>query len=102
MDNSQKQQLVSALASAMGRENYDPSKHHNQTIFDNGTKTLYCQGRVISGTTIDEALAFFRGAKQKNERLGENDAAIRNVNMYYQIAIEAITMMINGDSDDGK
>ena len=92
MAEMDKSQLIGALASAMGQGNYKMTKY-DDSRYDESTRTLYCQGYIISASTIDEALLFFRNAKKKNEKMAETDTTIRNTNLYYQVAIEAIQMM---------
>ena len=91
--------MINALASAMGQDNYAATKYE-ESRFDESTKTLYCQGYMISPSTIEEALNFFIGSKRKNEKLAESDTTIRNVNLYYQVAIEAIKMMLKSGDEE--
>ncbi|MCR5674928.1 MAG: hypothetical protein K6G16_04390 [Lachnospiraceae bacterium] len=87
-----REDLIGALAAAMGQNNYSSTKYE-ESRYDVSTGTLYCQGYIISKTSVDEALEFFRAAKKKNERLADTDTAARNAALYYQVAVEAILMM---------
>ncbi len=96
---SDREKLIGALAAAMGHSNFAETKY-DEAHYDSATGTLYCNGYIISGTTIDEALGFFRDMKEKVDKVAETDSTARNVGLYYQTAIEAIIMMqkssING------
>lgn len=91
-NNLSKADLISALSAAMGKETYEMTS--KESSYDPSTQTLYCHGSVINGSTIGEALEFFRGARAKNERLATTDEGVRQTNTYYQVAIEAIQMML--------
>ncbi len=91
-----RESIIGALASAMGQADYASTKYE-ESRYDESTKTLYCQGYMITSSTIEEALNYFITAKKKNEKLAESDSTIRNTNLYFQVAIEAIKMM-KGDN----
>ncbi len=91
-----RESIIGALASAMGQGDYVSTKYE-ESRYDESTKTLYCQGYMITSSTIDEALNYFIMAKKKNEKLAEADTTVRNTNLYFQVAIEAIKMMTEGE-----
>ncbi|MBQ3789772.1 MAG: hypothetical protein II800_02440 [Lachnospiraceae bacterium] len=87
-----REDLIGALAAAMGQGNYSSTKYE-ESRYDNSTGTLYCQGYIISKSTVDEAKEFFRNAKKKADRTAETDSSARNLALYYQVAVEAIGLM---------
>ena len=87
-----REDLIGALAAAMGQGNYSSTKYE-ESRYDNSTGTLYCQGYIISKSTVDGAKDYFRNAKKKADRAAETDPAARNLALYYQVAVEAIGLM---------
>ncbi|MBR4529954.1 MAG: hypothetical protein IKO80_06730 [Lachnospiraceae bacterium] len=87
-----REDLIGALAAAMGQGGYSATKYE-ESRYDTSTGTLYCQGYIISKTSVDEALEFFRNSKKRSDRMAETDPNARNSSLYFQVAIEAIQMM---------
>jgi len=96
-NNLSKADLITALSAAMGKETFEMAGR--ESSFDPSTQTLYCHGSVINGSTIEEALEFFKGARAKNERLATTDEGVKKMNTFYQVAIEAIQMMLDGGNE---
>lgn len=87
-----REDLIGALAAAMGQGSFSNTKYE-ESRYDNSTGTLYCQGYIISKSTVDDALAFFKASKKKTDKMAETDTTLRNQALYYQVAVEAILMM---------
>ncbi|MCR5094014.1 MAG: hypothetical protein K6B72_08580 [Lachnospiraceae bacterium] len=101
MNNStDREKLITALASAMGQGDYSSTKY-SESKYDPTTGTLFCQGYIISKSTVDEALEYFKKAKLRADQSADADNSMRNVALYYQTAIEAIIMMQKKASADG-
>ena len=90
-----REDLIGALAAAMGQGGYASTKYEDAR-YDVATGTLYCQGYIISKSTVDGALEFFRNSKAKSDKAAETDSSMRNTSLFYQVAIEAIVMMQKG------
>lgn len=102
MPENKKEQLIQALAASLGQNNIDmKDTRYTGGVYDSSTGTLYCQGYIISKCSIEEAKEFFRIAKSKSDRLADTDTVSRNASLYYQTAIEAITLMQKGAMGDG-
>ncbi|MCR4762307.1 MAG: hypothetical protein K5696_02145 [Lachnospiraceae bacterium] len=95
-----KEDLIGALAAAMGQGGYSTTKYE-ESRYDSSTGTLYCQGYIISKSSVDEAVEYFRNAKKKCDRMADTDVTMRNAGLYYQVAIEAILMMQKGAIQNG-
>ena len=95
MPDMKREDLIGALAAAMGQGGYSATKYEDAK-YDVSTGTLYCQGYIISKSTVDAALDFFKASKQRSDKLAENDSSMRNTSLFYQVAIEAIVMMQKG------
>ncbi|MCR5178274.1 MAG: hypothetical protein K6C95_04735 [Lachnospiraceae bacterium] len=92
---SNREELIGALAAAMGQGAFSSTKYEDAR-YDMSTGTLYCQGYIISKSTVDAALDYFKASKLKCDKVAENDSSMRNMALYYQVAIEAISMMQKG------
>lgn len=91
MDNKD---LILALAKEAGIVN-DVTQNRMTTRYDMSTGTLYCKGYVISKGIIDSALDYF---KQQEAMYAKNETKEgRDMMMAYSVAVQAITMMKNGD-----
>ena len=93
-----REELIGALATAMGAGSFSQTKYEG-AHYDHDTGTLYCNGIVISKTSIQDALEYFRASKQNCEKMAEqnNDSSMRNIALYMQTAIEAIKLMQKKD-----
>lgn len=95
MPEMKREELIGALAAAMGQGGYSSTKYEDAR-YDVSTGTLYCQGYIISKSTVDAALDFFKNSKVKCDKMAETDSNMRNTSLFYQVAIEAIVMMQKG------
>ena len=89
-----REQLIGALATAMGAGSFAQTKYEG-AHFDHDTGTLYCNGIVISKSSIQDALEYFQASKVNCEKMAEQngDISMRNIAIYMQTAIEAIKLM---------
>ena len=100
MDN--REDLIMQLASSMGH-GAAISTLHGPSRYDAGTRTLYCEGKVIGKESIEEAKVYFED--QRNYLKSGTNASIADVNTYityYDAAIEAINWMLNQKEDLGR
>ena len=90
--------LINGLAAAMGAGNYSATKYV-ENKYDKGTGTFYCNGHIISATTIQKASDFFEGNLKRCDR---STSEGNEMYLIYETAVEAIKMMrannTNGNS----
>ncbi|MCR5800837.1 MAG: hypothetical protein K6G57_00715 [Lachnospiraceae bacterium] len=87
-----REELISSLAASVGLAG--PASKYEPSRYDRMTGTLYCDGYVITGTIINEALAYFQNMKMRAEK--EDNEQSRHTALIYKTAIEAILMMQKG------
>ena len=87
---AQREDLINQLAASMGAGDFARTKYE-ESRFDPETGTLYCDGMMVSKSSIDEALIFFKQMYAKCKQ--NNDAPSQKMAIIYKIAIEAITQM---------
>ena len=85
-----KEELISSLAMAAGFANPGETKY-SPSRYDEATRTLYCNGCIITGNILDEAKAYFTATKNRLEK--ENTPESKHMALIYMAAIEAISMM---------
>lgn len=85
---------IMQLASAMGHGAAIETLH-GPSRYDAGTKTLYCNGQVITGATMEDAKKYFED--QKAYFCSGPNANLPDAGMYItycNVAIEAINWMM--------
>ncbi len=93
---------IMQLASAMGH-GAAVETLHGPSRYDAGTKTLYCNGQVITSATMEDAKKYYEDQKVFF-RSGPN-AALPDAGMYItfcDIAINAINWMMEQPNDLGR
>ena len=89
--------LIMQLADSMGHGAAAATKY-GPARFDSGTNTLYCNGHVITQSTIFETLEFLEYQKQYCQKAG-GDA--HDKVLYCEVAIEAVKWMTQQKKDMG-
>lgn len=96
-----KQNIIMQLASSMGHGTAVTTLH-GPSRYDAGTKTLYCEGKVIGKASIEDAITYFQ--EQKAYLKSGPNASLADVNTYisyFDTAIEAINWMLHQKTDLG-
>jgi hypothetical protein len=88
--------LINELAAAMGAGQFSATAYENNR-YDKGTGTLYCNGHIISATTIEKAKNFFEGNMKRCDR---NTTAGNDMYMIYETAVEAIKWLQDSSPDN--
>ncbi len=94
MDERNRSSLIEQLAMSMGAVS-ETSTKFDQTRYDSSTGTLYCNGVKFSRNVVDDALNYFRRLQAQANASGSRE--MQNIGVYYQIAVECILMMENGN-----
>lgn len=81
--------LINGLAAAMGAGNFSATKYV-ENKYDKGTGTFYCNGHIISATTIQKASDFF---ENNMNRCNRSTSEGNEMYLIYETAVEAIKMM---------
>lgn len=92
--NMDKQNIIMQLASSMGHGTAVTTLH-GPSRYDAGTKTLYCDGKVIGKASIEDAKLYFE--EQKAYLKASPNGSLQDANTYisyFDTAIEAITWML--------
>ncbi len=98
MDEKSRSNLIEQLAMSMGAVTEAQAKL-DQTRYDSSTGTLYCNGVKYSKNIVDDALNYFRRLQAQANASGSRE--MQNIGVYYQIAVECILLMENGQNDTG-
>ena len=98
MDEKNRSNLIEQLAMSMGAVT-DAQARLDQTRYDSSTGTMYCNGVKFSKNVVDDALNYFRRAQAQANASGSRE--MQNIGVYYQIAVECILMMENGQINTG-
>ncbi len=94
MENSKRENLIKSLAASMGAEDLVGSQGGGSR-FNPDTGTLFCNGYVVSRSTIDEAREFFE--RQARRYANATEKEVKNMSQLYSVGAEAIKMMQNGE-----
>lgn len=96
MASFNREDLISQLAAASGvvQGKYDASR------FDAGTGTLYCNGRAVSGSMIQQAKEFFTSQREQYAKQQSLTGAYEMMT-FFDIGIAAIEQMQNSAIADG-
>ena len=90
-----RENLIGQLAAAMGAGNYESTKF-TPSRYDRATGTLYCNGHIISASTIEKAKEYF---EHMMKRCDVSEPAGREMCSIYELSLEAIKFMESGLSD---
>ncbi len=96
---SDKKALINELARSVGMTDL-PTSRTAASRYDLSTGTLYCDGKAVSKLMSDQAEAYFD--QQKKQYTGLGDEGAKKLATFFEIAIEAIHFMRNGENNDGK
>ena len=99
MNDETKANLIQQLALTTGALP-NPTDRYSKSRFNPETGTLYCNGVVITKSTIDEAKNYFEKMQSQCNAAGSRE--MRDVGTYYQLAIEAINMMQEGRNNEAE
>ena len=91
-----REDLIYSLAKSMGMGDAQKSKY-SATKFNAETGTIYCNGHMISRTTIEQARAYFTAQYRKLAE--KDDEGAREMSMLYEVAMEAINMMLESGAE---
>ena len=89
--------IINQLAASMGAGDYAATRYE-ENRYDPDRGTLYCDGIMISKSSIDEALLFYRQMYDKCKL--NTDNASQKMAIIYKIAIEAIVKMQQQKSEN--
>lgn len=84
-----REDLIKELAASVGF-NQVKELEHTDSVFDEKTGTLYCNGMAISKNVADEAAKYFE-SMEKQYLCGQFEN--KKLAMYFRCAIEAISLM---------
>ena len=90
-----REDLIYSLAKSMGmgdtqKARYTASKYNAET------GTIYCNGHVITRTTIEQAKAYF--TTQYRKLAEKDDEGAKELSTLYEVAMESINMMLESSS----
>lgn len=81
--------LINGLAAAMGAGSFSATRYESNK-YDKGTGTFYCNGHIISATTIQKASNFFEA---NMKRCDKSTSSGNEMYLIYETAVEAIKLM---------
>ena len=87
--------LIHGLAAAMGAGNFSATKYV-ENKYDRGTGTFYCNGHIISATTIQKASDFFEANMKRCDR---STTEGNEMYLIYETAYEGIKMLRANNSN---
>lgn len=93
---SERNNLIGQLAAAMGAGDFSTTKYESSR-YDQGTGTLYCNGHIISHSTIEKAKAYFELMMKK---CNVSEPAGRDMYSIYELALESIKSVENRITDN--
>ncbi|MCR5626086.1 MAG: hypothetical protein K6F99_02095 [Lachnospiraceae bacterium] len=99
MNDETKANLIQQLALTTGAL-ATTADRFSKSRYNAETGTLYCNGVVITRSTIEEAKSYFEKMVSQCNAAGARE--MRDIGTYYQLAIEAINMMQEGREKDGQ
>ncbi len=86
-----REDLIYSLAKSMGMGDAQKAKY-SASKFNADTGTIFCNGHVISRTTIDQAKSYF--TTQYRKLAEKDDEGAKDMARLYEVAMEAINMML--------
>ena len=84
-----REDLINQLAASMGAGDYGRTKYE-ESRYDPDTGTLYCNGGIISKSTIDEAEKYFKLMQSKCDMTYPET---RQMAAIYEVALEGINQI---------
>ncbi|WP_026505698.1 hypothetical protein [Butyrivibrio sp. NC3005] len=81
--------LIGQLAAAMGAGDFAATQYEGSR-YDRGTGTLYCNGHIISATTVQKAKKFYSTMMTKCDSTNPEGREMRSI---YELALEGIKFM---------
>ena len=90
-----REDLIHSLAKSMGVGDAQKPKY-NAGKYNVDTGTIFTNGHVITKVTIDQAKGYF--TNQYKKLAGKDDEGARDMAALYEVAMEAINMMVESGS----
>lgn len=87
-----REDLIHSLAKSMGMGDAQKAKYASGK-YNAETGTMYTNGHIITKATIEQAKAYF--TMQYRKTAEKDDEGARELSMLYEVAMEAIGMMID-------
>ncbi len=92
----EREDLIYSLARSMGMGESQKAKSPSGK-YNNETGTIYSNGHMISKATIEQAKIYFTTQYRKMAEI--DDENTRQMAMLYEVAMEAIGMMLEGSAE---
>ncbi len=87
---------IHSLAKSMGMGEAQKTTRYTAGKYNPEMGTIYGNGHIISKTTIEQAKNYF--ATQYRRMAEKDDEGARELAMIYEVAMEAINMMVESSS----
>ncbi len=93
-----REDLIYSLAKSMGVGDAQKSKYTSGK-YNADTGTIFSNGHVITKTTIEQAKVYFTAQYRKLAE--KDDEGAKELSVLYEVAMEAINMMVESSAKDG-
>ena len=94
-----REDLIHSLAKSMGVGGEAQKSQYSASKYNADTGTIFANGHVITRTTIEQARLYFNAQYRKLAE--KDDEGARDMAGIYEVAMEAINMMVESGSKPG-
>ena len=92
-----REDLIHSLAKSMGMGDAQKAKY-TAGKYNPETGNIFCNGHVITRTTIEQSRLYF--LNQYRRLAGKDDEGAKDLANIYEVALEAINMMVESGKPD--